>query len=116
MSHLASPSLSIVTPSYNQAQYLEDTINSVLEQNYAAREYIVIDGGSTDGSVDTIQKYADRLAYWSSEPDQGQYDAINKGFCHSTGEIMAWINADDMYAPWAFQVVGEIFATHPEIQ
>jgi GT2 family glycosyltransferase len=111
-----TPLLSIVTPSLNQAPFLEETITSVLDQNYPQREYIVIDGGSTDGSVEIIRKYADRFAYWASEPDRGQYDGINKGFGHATGEIMAWINADDKYAPWAFAVVGEIFATHPEVE
>jgi len=111
-----TPLLSIVTPSFNQAPFLGETIASVLDQNYSAREYIVIDGGSADGSVDIIRQHADRITYWVSKPDRGQYDAINKGFGRASGEIMAWINADDMYAPWAFSVVGEIFATHPEVE
>lgn len=111
-----SPTISIVTPSYNQAQFIEETIQSVLGQGYPNLEYVVIDGGSTDGSVDIIRRYAARLKYWTSERDGGQYDALNRGFAHTTGEIMAWLNSDDKYTPWAFSIVGEIFASFPEVE
>jgi glycosyltransferase involved in cell wall biosynthesis len=103
------PKISIVTPSFNQAEYLEQTIRSVLDQNYPNLEYVIIDGGSTDGSVDVIKKYARQLIFWVSEKDKGQYDAINKGFSHTTGEIMAWINSSDIYYPWTLDTIAEIF-------
>jgi len=110
------PKISIVTPSFNQGEFLEETILSVLSQNYSNLEYIIIDGGSKDNSTEIIQKYQDKLNYWISEADQGQYDAINKGFTKSTGEIMAWINSDDKYTPWAFELVSEIFREFPEVE
>jgi glycosyltransferase involved in cell wall biosynthesis len=96
-------------------KYLEQTIQSVLNQNYPNLEYIVIDGGSKDRSVDIIKKYANKLAYWVSEPDKGIYDALQKGLNKCTGEIMAWINSDDMYHANAFFSVAEIFSNYPKI-
>ena len=103
------PKISVVTPNYNKGDFLENTILSVLSQNYPNLEYIIIDGGSTDDSISIIRKYESQLTYWVSEPDKGMYDAIKKGFSHATGEIMAWIGSDDMYHPNCFNIVAEIF-------
>lgn len=103
------PKISIVTPNFNGGEYIEETIQSVLSQNYPNLEYIIIDGDSTDDSVAIIKKYESQLTYWVSEPDKGLYDAIQKGFDKSTGDIMAWINSDDLYHPKAFFIVAEIF-------
>ncbi len=110
------PKISIVTPSFNQADYLEATILSILNQNYPNLEYIIIDGGSTDNSVEIIKKYADKLTFWVSEPDNGLYDAVQKGFKQSTGDVMAWLNSDDLYHPNALKTVAEIFNSFADIQ
>ena len=101
--------ISIVTPNFNGAKYIEETILSILGQNYPNLEYIIIDGGSTDNSVEIIKKYESQLSHWVSEPDKGLYDAIQKGFDKSTGEIMAWLNSDDMYHKNSLIVVASIF-------
>ncbi len=109
------PKVSIITPSYNQGQFLEETILSVLNQDYPNTEYIIIDGDSTDNSVDIIKKYESRLAYWVSESDKGQSDAINKGFSRATGQILSWLNSDDLLLPGAVSVVVSFFQEHPNI-
>ena len=111
---MSLPRVSIITPSYNQAQYLESTICSVLDQGYPNLEYMIIDGGSTDGSIDIIRRYEARLAWWVSEPDAGQSDAINKGLARAGGEYIAWLNSDDLHQPHTIAAMVEAFAQNPE--
>lgn len=110
------PKITIITPCYKMEGYLERTMQSVLNQQYPNLEYIVVDGGSTDGSVDIIRKYEKQLSSWISEPDNGMYDALNKGFQRSTGELMCWINADDVLREGALEAVGSLFTQLPEVE
>jgi glycosyltransferase involved in cell wall biosynthesis len=110
------PKISIVTINFNQGDYLEQTILSVLDQQYPNLEYMIIDGGSTDQSVDIIKKYASQLTYWVSEKDEGMYHALQKGFARATGDIMAWINSDDFYLPGSFAEVVGVFNQHPQVK
>jgi glycosyltransferase involved in cell wall biosynthesis len=107
--------VSIVTPSFNQDRYLEETIQSVLSQDYPQLEYMIVDGGSTDRTLDVIKKHEHKLAWWISEPDRGQTDAINKGFARARGDILAWINSDDTYEPGAVAAAVNHLRDHPEI-
>ena len=112
----AAPSISIVTPTYNRAGYLGAAIDSVLGQSYPSLEYVVMDGGSTDGSVEVIRSRESGLAGWVSERDDGQWDALQKGFERTSGEVMGWLNSDDMHTPWTLSVVGEIFDRFAEVE
>ena len=110
----AHPRISVVTPSFNQGPFLERTIRSVLDERYPDLEYIIIDGGSTDGSAEIIKRYEQQLAYWVSEPDHGQSNAINKGLLRATGSILTWLNSDDYYLPGTLETVSETARAHPE--
>lgn len=107
--------VTIITPSYNQGRYLEETIQSVLSQDYPIIEYMVIDGASKDNTLNIIGRYEEKLAYWCSEPDRGQTDAINKGFARANGQILAWINSDDTYNPGAVSQAVAFLKEHPEV-
>lgn len=109
------PKVSIITPSYNQGQFLEATIQSVLVQDYPDIEYIIVDGASKDNSVEIIRKYQDKLAWWVSEKDKGHADALNKGFGRASGEILAWLNSDDTYYPGAVSEAVAYLVDHPEV-
>ena len=113
---MSFPKISIVVVNFNLAVFLEETLLSIINQNYSNLELILIDGGSTDGSLDIIRKYENNLTYWISEPDSGQYEALMKGFAKSTGEIMAWINSDDLYYPNSLKAVAEIFSDFSEVK
>lgn len=109
------PLISIVTPSFNQAEFLRLTIESVLSQDYPNLEYIVMDGASTDGSVEIIEKFESQISYWESIPDKGQTDAINKGFARAKGKYIAWLNSDDVYQPGAVAEAVSYLEAHPEV-
>lgn len=113
--YLDFPSISIITPNFNQAKFLEETIRSVLLQGYPSIEYIIIDGGSTDGSLEIIKKYEKWLTYWASESDTGQSNALNKGFRKATGSITAWLNSDDLYEIESLKKVGNLFAARNDV-
>ena len=108
------PRITIGTPSYNQGNFLEQTIQSVLNQNYPNLEYCIVDGGSTDNSVDIIKKYEEKIDFWVSEPDTGQSNALNKGFEKATGEILNWICSDDLLFPNSLALIARAFLAHPE--
>ncbi len=108
------PRISIVTPSYNQGGFIEETIRSVVLQGYPDLEYIIIDGGSTDGSLEVIRRYERQLTSWMTEADRGQSHAINKGLARATGEIVGWLNSDDLYLPGTLARAAEAFKTHPD--
>lgn len=109
-------SICIVTPSKNQVKFIEPCIRSVLDPGHPTLDYVIMDGGSTDGACDIIEKYAEQLTYWQSKPDNGPYEAIADGFRKSDAEILGWINSDDMLTPWTLQIVGQLFADCPEVE
>ena len=113
---VTAPKITIITPVLNQVDYIEETIQSVLYQNYSNLEYIIIDGGSTDGTMNIIKKYSSQLTYQTSEPDRGMYDALNKGFSQSTGELMGWINAGDILMPNCLPNLARVFSDVPQLR
>ncbi|TFG50743.1 MAG: glycosyltransferase [Candidatus Brocadiia bacterium] len=108
------PRITIVMPSFNQTQYLEEAIRSILDQNYPNLEFMILDGGSTDGSQEIIERYGDSLTYWQSQPDKGQTDALIQGFCRATGDLLGWVNSDDVLLPNCLQTIAEVFISQPE--
>jgi glycosyltransferase involved in cell wall biosynthesis len=111
----SKPLVSIITPSFNQGKFLEETILSVLNQDYENIEYIIVDGDSSDNTLEIIKKYQSRLAWWISEPDKGQTEAINKGFNRANGQILAWLNSDDVYQPGAVREAVDYLLEHPQV-
>jgi glycosyltransferase involved in cell wall biosynthesis len=116
MSNNRLPRITLVTPSFNQERFLEPCLRSILDQEYPDLEYVVLDGGSSDGSAQVIRRYASRLTKWRSAPDGGQYAAVAEGLDTATGEVMGWLNSDDLHLPWTLRTVGEIFAALPEVE
>lgn len=113
---MSLPRITVVIPSYQQGRYLSEAIESALAQDYPDLEVLVVDGGSTDGSREVIERHAARLAWWTSEKDGGQADAINKGLARSTGQVLGWLNSDDLLLPGALRRIGETFAARPRVQ
>jgi glycosyltransferase involved in cell wall biosynthesis len=110
------PKITLVTPVFNSVRYIEDTIRSVVFQGYPSLEYIIVDGGSTDGTVEIIRKYSRHISFWITEKDNGRYDALNKGFAAGTGDVMGWISASDMLHVRSLFVIGSVFRTLPEVE
>jgi glycosyltransferase involved in cell wall biosynthesis len=110
------PPIVLITPVYNSAEFIEQTIRSVVAQGYPNLEYFIIDGGSTDGSVEIIRSYEKEITGWISEPDRGMYDALNKGFARSTNDLMGWISATDVLHPYSLFVVGSVFRSFPDVE
>jgi glycosyltransferase involved in cell wall biosynthesis len=111
----ALPRITLVTPAYQQKPFIEDTLRSVIEQRYPHLEYLVLDGGSTDGTVDIVRRYEQDITYWCSQPDGGPYAAVESGFRRGTGEIFGWLNSSDLHFPWTLRTVGTLFAELPEV-
>lgn len=108
------PRITLIMPSFNQAQYLEEAIRSILDQKYPSLEFMILDGGSSDGSQEIIERYADRLTYWHSQPDKGQTDVLIQGFDRATGDLFGWVNSDDVLLPGCLQTIADAFVARPE--